>query len=71
MNVCNICGKDMDMVGKAHRCSPQPVFHSETVVHKTGEHRYRDREARKAYKRQWMARNRAGKREMRKTGVGK
>jgi hypothetical protein len=53
-----ICDERRQALAKSHELDP--VVHA--VVHKpkTGETRYQDPEARRAYRRKWMAERRAG-----------
>jgi hypothetical protein len=61
---CMTCGKNLALVGKVHNCgSSQPVEVVHKVVHanKASRHgKYADMEKRRAYRRAWMRKKRAG-----------
>jgi hypothetical protein len=63
-NDCPICGKNLNLVGKVHNCTPMVVhapIGSSLVVH-AGSSRhgqYADPEKRRAYRAQWARNKRA------------
>jgi hypothetical protein len=73
-NICSLCGVDMEVWGRHHNCNPREVMpvsgHAKPKQHKTrprGAYKYRDKESRKAYMREFM-RNKRNE-AMQKKGV--
>jgi hypothetical protein len=68
MRPCKLCGLDLDLVGKSHRCIPRVANTTPTAVdvanamaNKASTYRYRDAEKRRAYMRRYMAGRRSAR----------